>query len=302
MNRVVITGACGFIGKCASFCFARNGIKVLAVDVFDCPADGFDATGIEYCSCDIGDSNKLKSIIRRFHADTFLSLAWEGTELPKRNDSSLQVKNAQNTIHSLIAAAECGCKRFIGVGSTRESEYEYAVESGLSLPVDCYGKAKYDSHRSCMQIAESVGIECVWAVITNAYGPSCPENRFVPYLLRHFLSGHSPELTSCEQYYDLIYVEDVARALFLLGEKGIPGKSYHIGSGDCRPLRNYVNEIAAASGYSGKILFGAKEFSGVYVPASTFRTVEIKKDCGFIPNVSLAEGIAAEIRSMQVSI
>lgn len=298
MDKVIISGACGFIGKSASLLFARNGIQTIAVDVFDRPPADFTAAGIEYCTCDIGDIGKLKSVIRQFGADTFLSLAWDGTEPSKRNNRSSQNKNVQNTTNSLIAAVEGGCKRFIGVGSAREREYEYALKTGLPLPPDCYGEAKFFSHTLCMRIAEVSGIECVWAVITNAYGPFCPENRFVPYLLDHFLSGRSPELTSCEQHYDLIYVEDVARALFLLAEKGISGKSYLIGSGGCHSLKDLVQEIAEVVGFSGNIHFGAKDFSGIYVPPAAFKTDEIEKDCGFIPSVSLAEGIAIEVMSM----
>ena len=298
MDRVIISGACGFIGKSTSLLFARSGIKTLAVDVFDRPPADFTAAGIEYCSCDIGDTDKLKSVIRQFGADTFLSLAWDGTEPSKRNDASLQKKNIQATIHSLTAAAACGCKRFVGVGSAKETEYEYALKTGLPLPDDCYGEAKFFSHSLCMRIAEIDGIECVWAVITNAYGPFCPDNRFVPYLLNHFLSGRSPELTSCEQYYDLIYVEDVARALFLLADKGKSRKSYLIGSGECRPLKELVREIAETAGYNGSIRFGAKAYTGVYLPATAFKTTETERDCGFVPLVSLSEGIAAEIKSL----
>ena len=229
MKRLVITGASGFIGRSASLLFSRYGIKILAVDVFDRPPAEFASTDIEYLSCDVGKSNELKCAMMQFGADTILSLAWVGTEPSKRNDRSLQRVNIENTMHTLSVAAECGVRRFIGVGSAREIEYEYALTTGSALPDDCYGEAKYETHKSCMLEAQNAGIECIWAIITNAYGPSCPENRLVPYLLEHFTSGRSPILTSCEQYYDLIFVEDVARALFLLGENGKPGKTYLIG-------------------------------------------------------------------------
>ena len=169
MDRVIISGACGFIGKSTSLLFARSGIKTLAVDVFDRPPADFTAAGIEYCSCDIGDTDKLKSVIRQFGADTFLSLAWDGTEPSKRNDASLQKKNIQATIHSLTAAAACGCKRFVGVGSAKETEYEYALKTGLPLPDDCYGEAKFFSHSLCMRIAE-IG-RFVWK-FTSIHGVS----------------------------------------------------------------------------------------------------------------------------------
>ena len=45
------------------------------------------------------------------------------------------------------------------------------------------------------------------------------------------------------QMWDFLYVGEVARALKLIGEKGISGKTYGIGSGVYRQLKDYIMKI-----------------------------------------------------------
>ena len=42
------------------------------------------------------------------------------------------------------------------------------------------------------------------------------------------------------QNYDFVYIDDVARAFRLIGEKGKPFHEYVIGSGNAKPLKNFL--------------------------------------------------------------
>ena len=45
------------------------------------------------------------------------------------------------------------------------------------------------------------------------------------------------------QYYDFVHVSDVARALILIAEKGVDGTNYTIGSGDAKPLKEFLKIV-----------------------------------------------------------
>jgi len=63
-----------------------------------------------------------------------------------------------------------------------------------------------------------------------------------------------------------------------------------IGSGNARPLKEFILEMVAACGPDSKPLFGDVPFTGTNMPLSTFGIEAIKEDCDFTPDVSFAEG------------
>jgi len=98
------------------------------------------------------------------------------------------------------------------------------------------------------------------------------------------------QFTAATQNYDFVYVSDVAKAFYLVAEKGKPFCEYMIGSGNARPLKEFILEMVAACGPESKPLFGDVPFTGTNMSLSTFGIEAIKNDCGFTPDVSFAEG------------
>lgn len=56
--------------------------------------------------------------------------------------------------------------------------------------------------------------------------------------------------------WDYLYSADAGYAMYLLGEKGVPGKTYCIGGGTARPLREYIEAIRDAAAPGAEIGFG----------------------------------------------
>ena len=108
--------------------------------------------------------------------------------------------------------------------------------------------------------------------------------------LRKIINGEPLQFTAATQNYDFVYVSDVAKAFYLVAEKGKPFCEYMIGSGNARPLKEFILEMVAACGPDSKPLFGDVPFTGTNMPLSTFAIDAIKKDCGFEIDVTFAEG------------
>ena len=96
--------------------------------------------------------------------------------------------------------------------------------------------------------------------------------------------------TAATQNYDFVYVSDVAKAFYLVAEKGKPFCEYMIGSGNARPLKEFILEMVAACGPESKPLFGDVPFTGTNMPLNVFDISDLKNDTGFAPSVSFAEG------------
>lgn len=292
MEKVIITGADGFVGSYTVQCFLDNGVSVLALDVGESPRRLKSQKGLTYMQMDITDTATMLNKIPKGEYDTFIHFAWAGSAGPDRVDYNLQMKNAINTVECLKTAKELGCSRFVCAGSIMEYEVEAAVHSQGSKPAMgyIYGMGKHIAHCMCKSVAASIGIELVWPMITNAYGVGEFSPRFVNTTLRKIINGEPLQFTSATQNYDFVYVSDVAKAFYLISKNGKPFCEYMIGSSSARPLREFILEMQRALAPDAVPLFGDVPFTGTNMPLEVFDTSATEKDCGFKAEVSFAEG------------
>ena len=200
--------------------------------------------------------------------------------------------HALMTVECLKAAKELGCTRFVCAGSIMEYEVEAAIHTQGSRPGMgyIYGMGKHIAHCMCKSVAADIGIELLWPMITNAYGVGELSPRFVNTTLRKIINGEPLQFTAATQNYDFVYVTDVAKAFYLVALNGKPFCEYMIGSGNARPLREFILEMQQALAPDSEPIFGDVPFTGTSMPLSTFSTEELEKDTGFKAETGFAEG------------
>ena len=292
MQKVIITGADGFVGSYTVTHFLNEGCEVLALDIGAEPRRLRPKAGLTYMQCDISDTKAMLQSIPQGVYDTFVHFAWAGSAGPARVDYNLQMQNALNTVECMKTAKELGCTRFVSAGSIMEYEVEAAIHTQGSKPGMgyIYGMGKHIAHCMCKSVAVDMGIELLWPMITNAYGVGELSPRFVNTTLRKIINGEKLEFTSGTQNYDFVYVSDVAKAFYLVAKNGKPFCEYMIGSGNAKPLKDFIIEMVSACSDDAVPHFGDVPFTGTNMPLSTFDIADIKKDCGFEPDVSFATG------------
>lgn len=74
----------------------------------------------------------------------------------------------------------------------------------------------------------------------SVYGPFDRNETIISYAVIRMLKKEETEFSYCNQMWDYIYSEDAASAILSTGQKGECGKVYLIGSGETRPLKEYV--------------------------------------------------------------
>ncbi|WML36763.1 NAD-dependent epimerase/dehydratase family protein [Clostridium sp. OS1-26] len=293
MKQAIVTGANGFIGSEVVKELINNNISVIALH----RPNSFDKIPksdlVQLVELDINNILKLKDIIKEHKPDVFYHFAWEGVTEPGRSNAEVQLRNIQNTVNCVKVAKELGCKRFICSGSIMERETiasTYAQESRPGMGY-IYGAGKFAAHSISKSIAANIGIEHVWGVVTNTYGVGELSSRFINTTLRKIIKNEPLKFTAATQNYDFIYITDVAKAFYLIGEKGLPFCEYIIGSGDAKPLRKFIEELQEELCPNEDLYFGDIPFTGENIPLSSFDTSELIKDTGFIPNISFSEGV-----------
>ena len=292
MKKAIITGADGFVGSNTVKCFLDNGVEVLAIDIVDEPRRLKPQNGLKYKCLDISDMSLLANVAYHGEYDTFVHFAWAGSAGPQRTDYNLQMQNALTTVECMKVAKQLGCERFVCAGSIMEREVEAAIHTQGSRPGMgyIYGMGKHIAHCMCKAVAANIGIDLLWPMITNAYGVGELSPRFVNTTLRKIINGEPLQFTAGTQNYDFVYVTDVARAFYAVAQYGVPFKEYIIGSGNARPLKEFILEMQQALAPDAVPQFGDVPFTGTNLSLSAFDTSEIEQDCSFEPEVGFVEG------------
>ena len=283
----MVTGASGVVGYGLIRALLNAGVSVT---VLGRTAPEIENITFIRCSLDELSEMELDS------ADAFFHLAWSGTYGAERNDEEKQFQNVAYTLNAVRLAHKIGCTAFVGVGS--QAEYG-SVPFGTALspslpcyPQSAYGKAKRQACLETQALCRDLGMKFNWCRIVSAYGIGDKPYTMVMSTIAKFLRGESCDFTPCDQIWDYIYNEDLGRALLLIAKKGTDGKIYVAGSGQKRPLKEYVETIYEVVGNTNaKCRFGALDYyenQAMYLSADIS---ELTADTGFVPAISFEEGI-----------
>lgn len=293
MKTVIVSGSNGFIGSAVIRELIKHDIDVIGLYHHGNRGNFVNSNRVLYLPMELAEINKLESTLINSNCDLFYNFAWTGTSGNGRADPLLQLQNAKWTIDCLNLANRIGCKRFINAGSIMEIETLHAIyakgnKPGLSY---LYGSGKIAAHAMCKSIAANIGIDLIWTMITNAYGVGEISPRFINSTLRNIINGKPLTFTSGTQNYDFIYIDDVARAFFLIGEKGKPFFDYLIGSGNPRQLKEFIIELRDTVAPGQELLFGEIPFTGINLPLETFDCSQTENDTGFKAEINFRDGI-----------
>lgn len=294
MKRAVITGPTGAVGMALIECLEKKGIEVFAVlRPGSKRADRVRTSKLVHrLECDLSRLSELPSMIQG-GADVFYHFGWSGTFGDSRNNIQLQNDNVKYALDAVTAAAKLGCKRFVGAGSQAEyGRFEGKLNSDVpTFPENGYGIAKLCAGHMTRILCEQMGLEHIWTRILSIYGPFDGDNTMVMSTIRKLVSGETTECTKGEQIWDYLYSKDAASAMYLIGKKGIHGRIYCIGSGECRTLKSYIEAINAAANPQAEVVYGAVPYSDRQVMYLCADISQLKQDTGFVPEYTFEEGI-----------
>lgn len=261
MSGVVISGPTGAIGMALIKKCIEDGRNVLAIchrgskRIKQIPNSEFvkivEASLDEYCNLFV--ENKPEE-----EYDTFIHLAWNGTFGDTRNDMPLQIDNIKYTLDACDLAKRIGCNVFLGAGS--QAEYGCVNEplrpDTPAFPENGYGMAKLAAGQMSRVKCEQLGIKHVWARILSVYGPYDGENTMIMSSLRKMLNNEETHFTAGEQMWNYLYSEDAAKMLLKLSEGGEHGSIFCIGSGESRPLKEFIKQMHKITGCSARLGLG----------------------------------------------
>lgn len=298
MNKVVITGANGFIGSHLAMHLAAQGYLVVALVAKGFPYDFLlDKDGITCLEFTFDELPELNHHPALKDAKLIYHLAWAGVSTTYKNDALTQAQNIQFGIKVLDFAHANDIPRIIVPGSASEYACGQGVIDGRNAPApsDLYSASKVATRMVCQTYARQLGIEFIWTAITSIYGPGRNDNNLISYAIKTLLQGQKPSFTGLEQQWDYLYIDDLMAALQAIGERGKDGKIYPIGSGEHQQMCKYVEILRDKIDPTLPLGIGDMPYKNATIDNQILDISELTADTGFTPQYTFDQGIELTI-------
>ncbi len=309
MNALV-TGAAGFIGSHLSEALLDAGATVTGLDCFT-----------DYYPRAIKESN-LAGLRGRSHF-TFLEGALQTTALPALVEGKTHVfhlagqpgvrkswgrdfdvytrDNVEATQRLLEALVGTSIERFVYASSS--SVYGDHVplpvrEDAYLQPLSPYGVSKLAAEHLANLYWANYGVPAVSLRYFTVYGPrQRPDMAFHRFLMAVNQGQPIPVYGDGEQTREFTFVGDIVQATLAAGRQGPAGGVYNVGGGS-RVTLNHALELIGRTAGRPVIIQRQPDQKGDmrHTYADTSRA---RQDLGFIPRVTLEEGLKAQHRWLQ---
>lgn len=265
--RVIVTGGAGFIGSAlVRHLVLQRGHDVLTIDALTYAGNLASLRDVEnkpthqFLKADIRDAEAMKVAIAEFKPDRIMHLAAEShVDRSITGAADFVMTNVVGTFTMLETARHYwngldseskAAFRFLHV-STDEVYGSLDHDPGALFredtpydPSSPYSASKAASDHLAKAWQRTYGMPVVVSNCSNNYGPYHFPEKLIPLTILNALAGNElPVYGAGENIRDWLYVEDHARALDLIIEKGVPGETYNVGGRNERKNIDVVRRI-----------------------------------------------------------
>lgn len=265
--RVLVTGGAGFIGSAVvRHLMFDKGYEVLTVDKLTYAGTLTSLQTVKdhprhrFLKADICDASAIRDAFEAFHPQRVMHLAAEShvdrSITGARDFVETNVLGTFNMLEcarhfwSSLKPGEKEAFRFLHVST--DEVYGSLGEEGLFTeetpydPSSPYSASKASSDHLAKAWARTYGLPVIVSNCSNNYGPYHFPEKLIPLVILNALEGKPlPIYGNGANIRDWLYVEDHARALDLISEKGQIGETYNVGGRNERRNIDVVERICA---------------------------------------------------------
>ena len=276
--RILVTGGAGFIGSCLiRHCLRHTGHRIVNLDKLTYAADlrsldeVLPSDNYAFEQGDISDRPLLDAIFARHQPDAVMHLAAE-SHVDRSIDGPAQfietniggtytLLEAARAYHQALPADRKAAFRFHHI-STDEvfgslGASGFFTETSAYAPNSPYSASKASSDLLVRAWHHTFGLPVVTSNCSNNYGPYQFPEKLIPVVILAGLSGKPiPVYGDGANIRDWLFVEDHARALIAILEKGRVGETYNVGGHNelrnidlVRTICRALDDLAPASNH-----------------------------------------------------
>jgi nucleoside-diphosphate-sugar epimerase len=289
VNRVLVTGATGFIGRHAGPLLAER---------------GYEVHGVGSADADLLDPEQATSLIERVQPSHLLHFAWYAVP-GKFWTAPENAAWVEASVRLLQAFADHGGERAVMSGSC--AEYDWTGTGVLSerdtplRPATYYGECKGEMRTAGARLADEHGFGFAWGRIFFAYGPYEQPGRLVSQVAELLVKGEPAPTSEGTQRRDFLHARDVAAAFVALLDSEVSGP-VNIGSGMAVRVREVVSLIADAAGRPDLVRYGEVPQRPGDPEVIEADVTRLRDEVGWRPSVTLEDGIRETVGWWKTSI
>jgi dTDP-glucose 4,6-dehydratase len=263
--RVIVTGGAGFIGSAlVRHLVIDKGYEVLNVDALTYAGNVESLRAVEgkpnhrFLQANICDRQAMEQAFADFRANRVMHLAAESHVDRSITGAADFIQTNVIGTFTLLEVARCywatlkGAEkdefRFLHVST--DEVYGSLDDEGLFRedtpydPSSPYSASKASSDHLAKAWKRTYGLPVVVSNCSNNYGPYHFPEKLIPLTILNALAGERlPVYGKGENVRDWLYVEDHARALDLIIERGRVGETYNVGGHNERQNIEVVRRI-----------------------------------------------------------
>lgn len=266
--RIFVTGGAGFIGSAVCrHLIGDLGHEVVVIDKLTYAANlaslapVSDSPLYNFAKVDICDAPAISALFDRYEPDAILHLAAEShVDRSISGPAVFLQTNVMGTFTILEAvrayltgAGKAKAESFRMIHVSTDEVYGSLGDEGLFTeetpydPSSPYSASKAASDHLAKAWRRTYGLPVITSNCSNNYGPYHFPEKLIPLMILTALEGRPlPVYGDGGNVRDWLYVEDHARALALILEKGRPGETYNIGGRNERKNLQVVHRICEA--------------------------------------------------------
>jgi nucleoside-diphosphate-sugar epimerase len=305
-ERVLVTGAGGFVGSALVHELVRQGHQVAAAVRPGSDPSRLQAVraGVALHPVDLRDPTGVERLVAATRPELCFHLAAAGAVVRIDDFDEVVAANAVAPLVLARALERKGCRRLVTAGSSSE----YGPVSGpmhetrLPAPDDVYGAAKLAGAVLVAAAARAWDLRVAHLRLFSVYGPGEDPRRLVMSVLLALRAGRPVDLTSGGQVRDLVYVDDVVAAFVAAGRRDVPSDAVvNVGSGEETTVRRLALTAAEVVGADPALLrFGRLSYRAGERFSWSAGTDHAAELLGWRATTSLRDGLAATDASLGV--
>ncbi len=292
-NRVLVTGATGFLGSHCLVPLVERGFEVLALYRERAP---LDVPGVRWVRGDLMERAAVRHLLAEHRPKGLLHLAWF-VEPGKLISDASNLDWVAASLDLVRAFRDAGGERCTVSGSCYEYDwrYGYCVEGVTPCAPDTlYGAAKDSLRRTLEAYCAVSGLSGSWGRAFFMYGPRENPARLVSSVILSLLKGQFARSSHGLQVRDYLHIQDVADgmvALFACAGRG----AYNIASGRPTSIREIVESLGRITGRPDLLQIGALPARANDAPLVLGDGRHLLDDAGWKPKIGLQEGLAQTV-------
>lgn len=290
MDKVIITGATGFIGRHAVPLLKSHGFDIHAIT--SKPVSRPMQGGVSWHTVDIFDYERVLAFCRQLSASHLLHLAWHD-DPGERMTSPRNLAWVEASLHLVRAFSENGGRKIVLAGSCAEYDWQYGYCNEKITPLEpesLYGECKASLNRILEKYCEAMGVAYACGRIFFVYGPNEAEERLVPNLIQSLLANRQAAITHGSIIRDYLHVADVADALVKLLVSRVDGP-VNIASGEPLSLQEVCELIGRKLQKPGLVKCESHTASDAVAPVLFASVNRLRDELNWRPKYDLEKGL-----------